>query len=187
MKIKSFDKHIIDENLLKMNYLKKYKLFESQEVISGISDCFLSVSDMTYTKIRKTPLHNIEVSIGLNTVSKFDSGISKFGVKYKELINGVEISQEIANSISISMGMGFKVIRAEVTWVSAGEWTLANPDKQGIGPGELTKIFNQGGQFGPMDMIDRETSKARYSPEILPDFIEDKGTRLRYIRIIYHA
>jgi hypothetical protein len=178
-----------------MKHLKKYRIFESTEQdLSDIRDCFLSVNDMTHVKISKSLLHNIEVSIGLShIISRDESGTSKWGVKYKELINGNEIAEETANSISICMGMGFKVIRAEVSWVNAGEWKLANPDKEGTGPGLLTKIFQEGsersgiakGQIGPMDMINQKVTKARYSPEILPDFIVDKGTRLRHIKIVF--
>ena len=170
-----------------MKYLKPYRIFESteQDLISEIRDCFLSVNDMTHVKISKSLLHNIEVSIGLShIISKDESGTSKWGVKYKELINGNEISEEIANSISICMGMEFKVIRAEISWVNAGEWKLANPDKEGTGPGLLTKIFQQGGIVGPIDMVDKKASSARYSPELLPDFIVDKSTRLRHIKIV---
>jgi hypothetical protein len=171
-----------------MKYLNSYKIFESteQDLISEIRDCFLSVNDMTHVKISKSLLHNIEVSIGLShIISKDESGTSKWGVKYKELINGNEISEEIANSISICMGMEFKVIRAEISWVNAGEWKLANPDKEGTGPGLLTKIFQQGGIVGPIDMVDKKASSARYSPELLPDFIVDKSTRLRHIKIVF--
>ena len=171
-----------------MKYLKSYRIFESteQDLISEIRDCFLSVNDMTHVKISKSLLHNIEVSIGLShIISKDESGTSKWGVKYKELINGNEISEEIANSISICMGMEFKVIRAEISWVNAGEWKLANPDKEGTGPGLLTKIFQQGGIVGPIDMVDKKVSSARYSPELLPDFIVDKSTRLRHIKIVF--
>jgi len=171
-----------------MKYLKSYRIFESteQDLISEIRDCFLSVNDMTHVKISKSLLHNIEVSIGLShIISRDESGTSKWGVKYKELINGNEISEEIANSISICMGMEFKVIRAEISWVNAGEWKLANPDKEGTGPGLLTKIFQQGGIVGPIDMVDKKASSARYSPELLPDFIVDKSTRLRHIKIVF--
>jgi hypothetical protein len=171
-----------------MKYLKSYRIFESteQDLISEIRDCFLSVNDMTHVKISKSLLHNIEVSIGLShIISRDESGTSKWGVKYKELINGNEISEEIANSISICMGIGFKVIRAEISWVNAGEWKLANPDKEGTGPGLLTKIFQQGGIVGPIDMVDKKASSARYSPELLPDFIVDKSTRLRHIKIVF--
>lgn len=172
-----------------MKYLKEYKIFESQDLISDIRDCFLSVSDMTHVryirnhvKVGKSLLHNIEVSIGLShRISPDESGISKWDVRYKELINGDEIAEEIANSISICTGLGLKVKRAEISWVNAGEWKLSNPDSQGDGPGLLIKIFEERGVVGPIDMIDRNAVRSRYSPEILPDFIIDKGTRLRHI------
>ena len=165
---------------------KETKLFESISLESEIRDCFLSVNDMTHVKVSKSLLHNIEVSIGLyHRITPDESGTSKWGVKYKQLIAGDELAEEVANSISICMGMGFKVIRAEISWVNAGEWKLANSDKEGTGPGLLSKIFQQGGEIGPMDMIDKKATKARYSPEILPDFIADKGTRLRHIKIVF--
>ena len=179
-----------------MKYLKAYRIFESteQDLISEIRDCFLSVNDMTHVKISQSLLHNtqqrnsqrIEVSIGLShRITPDESGTSKWGVKYKQLIDGDELAEEIANSISICMGMEFKVKRAEISWVNAGEWKLANRDKEGTGPGLLTKIFQQGGIVGPIDMVDKKASSARYSPELLPDFIVDKSTRLRHIKIVF--
>jgi len=171
-----------------MKYLKSYIIFESteQDLISEIRDCFLSVNDMTHVKLGRNDDGTFPISIGLShIISRDESGTSKWGVKYKELINGNEIAEEVANSISICMGMGFKVIRAEISWVNAGEWKLANPDKEGTGPGLLTKIFQQGGIVGPIDMVDKKVSSARYSPELLPDFIVDKGTRLRHIKILF--
>lgn len=173
-----------------MRYLSTYKLFESidleSEIWRTIRECFLSVSDMTHVKVGRTLLHNIEVSIGLShRITPDESGTSKWDVKYKQLIDGDLIAEEIANSISICMGMEFKVIRAEVSWVNAGEWKLANPDKEGTGPGLLTKIFQQGGIVGPIDMVDKNAVRARYSPEMLPEFIIDKGARLRHIKIVF--
>jgi hypothetical protein len=118
-----------------MRYLKTYKVFESQDLISEIKDCFLSVNDITGVKVDSNSDGLVSVSIGLSQrITPDESGISKFDVKYKELINGNDIAEEIANSISISMGMGFRVIRAEVSWDNAGEWKLANNDKEGSGP-----------------------------------------------------
>ena len=172
-----------------MRYLKSYKLFESLSLESEIREVFLSVSDMTHVKFApfsrgKSWAEHVSVSIGLNKVTPEESGESKWGVKYKELVNGDEIAEEIANSISICVGMGFKVYRAEVSWVSAGEWKLANPDKQGDGPGLLKKIF-QGKKVGPIDMIDKNAVRAKYSTEMLPEFIIDKGTRLRHIFVVF--
>jgi hypothetical protein len=178
-----------------MKHLKTYtKLFESDDISleSEIREIFLSVSDMTYVKFspythdgKRWVKEHVSVSVGLNTrVTPDESGESKWGVKYKEVINGNEIAEEITNSISICLGMGLKIERAEVHWANAGEWKLANPDKQGEGPGLLTKIF-EGKRVGPIDMIDKNAVKARYSPEMLPDFIIDKGTRLRYIQIVF--
>jgi hypothetical protein len=177
-----------------MRYLKEYKIFESDDISleSEIREIFLSVSDMTYVKFapythdgKRWVKEHVSVSIGLSTrVTPDESGESKWGVKYKELINGNEIAEEISNSISICMGMGLKIERAEVHWVNAGEWKLANTDKQGEGPGLLKKIF-EGKRVGPIDMVDKNAVRARYSPEMLPDFIIDKGTRLRHIQIVF--
>ena len=175
-----------------MRYLKTYKLFESISLESEITEIFLPVSDMTYVKFapythdgKRWIKEHVSVSIGLSTrITPDESGESKWGVKYKELINGDVIAEEIANSISICVGMGFKVERAEVSWVNAGEWKLANPDKEGTGPGLLKKIFEVK-KVGPIDMVDKNAVKARYSTEMLPDFIIDKGTRLRHIQIVF--
>lgn len=168
-----------------MRYLNTFKIFESLDLESEIREIFLSVNDMTHVKVSKSLLHNIEVSIGLyHRITPDESGTSKWGVKYKQLIDGNELAEEVANSISICMGMGLKIERAEVHWVNAGEWKLSNPDKEGDGPGLLKKIF-EGKRVGPFDMINKKVTKARYSPEVLPDFIVDKGTRLRYIQIVF--
>jgi hypothetical protein len=170
-----------------MRYINSYKLFESVD-INNIRECFLSVLDMTHVKIGRLSNNDISISIGLShRIDTSESGQTKWGVKYKELINGDLISEEIANSISICMGMGFEIKRAEVSWVNAGEWKLSNTDKEGTGPGILMKIFEEGGIIGPMDMIDQKVSRARYSPDILSDFIVDKGSRLRHITIIFKS
>ena len=174
-----------------MRYINSYKLFESVDIREDIRECFLSVLDMTHVKIGKldySSSNSVSISIGLShRIDTSESGETKWGFKYKELINGDLISEEIANSISICMGMGFEVRRAEVSWVNAGEWKLSNIDKEGTGPGILMKIFQEGGIVGPMDMIDQKVSRARYSPDILSDFIIDKGSRLRHITIIFKS
>lgn len=182
-----------------MKHIKSYTLFERVlfesvdiSLESEIREIFLSVSDMTYVKFapythdgKRWVKEHVSVSIGLSTrVTSDESGESKWGVKYKEVINGDEIAEEIANSISICVGMGLNVERAEVHWVNAGEWKLANTDKSGDGPGLLKKIF-EGKRIGPIDMINKNVVKARYSTEMLPEFIIDKGTRLRYIQIVF--
>ena len=177
-----------------MKYLKSYEIFESAENMTAIyqhleselRDFFLPVNDMThvivaprYGSFSRFSYGQVQivaplgvVTIGLShRITPDESGESKWGVKYKELIKGDLIAEEVANSISICMGMGFRVVRAEIAWVNAGEWKLSNPDKEGTGPGLLTKIFEKGGIVGPMDMVDSKVTKARYSPEILPDFI----------------
>jgi hypothetical protein len=176
-----------------MRYLNTFKIFESLDLESEIREIFLSVSDVTQVKFapythdgKRWVKEHVSVSIGLShRITPDESGTSKWGVKYKQLIAGDELAEEIANSISICMGMGLRIERAEVHWVNAGEWKLANSDKQGTGPGLLTKIFQQSGIVGSMDMIDRKVTKSRYSPEILPEFIIDKGTRLRHIQIVF--
>ena len=182
-----------------MKHIKSYTLFErvlfeSDDISleSEIREIFLSVSDMTYVKFapfthdgKRWIKEHVSVSVGLSTrVTSDESGESKWGVKFKEVINGNEIAEEIANSISICVGMGLKVKRAEVSWVNAGEWKLANPDKSGDGPGLLKKIF-EGKKVGPIDMVDKDAVRARYSTDMLPDFIIDKGTRLRHIFIVF--
>jgi hypothetical protein len=176
-----------------MRYLKTYKIFESDDISleSKITEVFLSVSDMTHVKFapfsqdgNRWSEEKVAVSVGLNRVTPDESGETKWGVKYREVINGDEIAEEIANSIAICVGMGLKVKRGEVSWVNAGEWKLANPDKSGDGPGILKKIF-EGKKVGPIDMVDKEAVRARYSTDMLPDFIVDKGTRLRHILIVF--
>jgi hypothetical protein len=179
-----------------MLHLKPYKLFESNEneFLSDIKDCFMHVADigipLKYSIDNYYMIDSNAISIDLlitlsHNISKSESGETKWGTKFKELISGDEIAEEIANAISISRGLEYKIKRAEVSWVNAGEWKLANSEKQGTGPGILTKIFQENGIVGPLDMVDKKTERARYSVDILPDFIIEKGTRLRNIKITY--
>ena len=48
-----------------------------------------------------------------------------------------------------------------------------------------TNELFEGKRLGPIDMVDKNAVRARYSPEMLPEFIIDKGTRLRYIQIVF--
>jgi 8-oxo-dGTP pyrophosphatase MutT (NUDIX family) len=179
------------DNLNRCDDLLNTTLLESFDINKedDVKDCFLSVNDMTHIRYSQNSFFGgFELSIGLShRITSDESGISKWGVKYKELIKGNEISEEIANSISICMGMGFKVKRAEIAWVNGGEWKLANPDKVGDGPGLLTKIFEEGGVMGSIDLINQKAVRSRYSPQMLPEFIIDKGTRLRHIKLIFYS
>lgn len=172
-----------------MRYLKKFESIDDYESWKDdIRDCFLSVSDMVHikeTESLKGPKKGsiCELSIGLSDrITPDESGLSKWGVKYREVINGGEIAFEIANSISVCLGLGIKIQCASVSWLNAGEWKLTNPNKEGLGPGLLQKIFYNNGKTNvPIDGV----SKERYSIEILPEFIIAKGTRLRHIKLVF--
>jgi 8-oxo-dGTP pyrophosphatase MutT (NUDIX family) len=179
------------DNLNRCDELLNTTLLESFDInkMDDVKDCFLSVNDMTYIKYSMNDyVGGFELSIGLShRVTPSESGTSKWGVKYKELINGDEIAEEIANSISICTGMGFNITRAEIAWINGGEWKLTNTDKEGDGPGLLTKIFEERGIIGPIDLINQKAVRARYSTKMLPEFIIDKGTRLRHIKLIFNS
>lgn len=167
-----------------MKYLKKFESIDSESWKDDIRDCFLSVSDMIYIKETEFDRRNfLGLSIGLSTkITPDESGLSKWGERYREVINGDEIAFEIANSISVCLGLGIKIVEAEISWLNAGEWKLTNSDKEGLGPGLLEKRFYYNGNTNvPIDGV----SRIKYSTEILPEFIIAKGTRLRHIKLIF--
>ena len=178
----SFSKELDKDFIGHLRYLKKYNLFESgygfnNNDYNQLKDCFLSLSDIDCVKF--LPGSNlIEVSISLDRrVESSESSTSEWGVKYKPVIDGDIISKDIANSIEHCLGLDFVIVRAEVTWKNAGEWSV--PGKEGIGPGLMSKVFSKTGRRGPFD----NPVKGNYNLKDLCDFIESKGDKLRNVKI----
>lgn len=173
-----------------MKHLKTYKIFESSEddIKSEVEDIFQHLIDLCRVKIkyhgslsdfdnRKT----LEVSINLDHLADNKSIVSKYGQEYRPVKNGEFISTELADAIDRCVNMlGMTIRRAELMWLNAGEWALMNKNK-GYGPGSLSKIFTNDGIVGPIEGI----IKSKYSSDLLPDFIIEKGDRVRNIKIIF--
>lgn len=180
-----------------MKYLKSFnESIESSEISELISskfedvkDCFINVSDLTHVKLVKgytnyskkdiefdkiTVVVNLDASVvDINRMNQ-----TEWGVKYRQVINGDEITKELVDSIIRCKGYtGLKIGKAEVKWVNAGEFGQSG--NQSTGPGYLEKGFRVGGNIGPI----HKPSKGAYSIDLLTDFILDKGDRLRHLKI----
>jgi hypothetical protein len=171
-----------------MRYLKRFN--ESiEELESKIKECFVGVSDMdvhiklsSYLVNSKSSRLNgrevIIVKIGLDDrVTSVEEETSKWGVKYRPVINGKEIAFEISNAIQHCIGYDLNVNWACVRWKNAGEWNESG--KSGLGPGLLEKAFTKDGKTGQFE----NPIKGNYNLEDLCDFIESKGDMLRTIEI----
>lgn len=127
-----------------MKYIKEYNEYESGIQISDIEDCFRDLIDKgIYVKIY-TPRVS---SLGFGGISTFDKvfavslnldqrtqpfgqndmtdqALSEYGVRYRAVVDGKEIAELIAESISKCEGvLDLETVRAETKWVNAGEWT----------------------------------------------------------------
>jgi hypothetical protein len=164
-----------------MRYLRRYN--ESfQELQSQIEECFSGVSDMDinirfdgYTLPNKEKFTSIEINLNNRTTGQ--DAISKWGVRYKPVVNGQEIAFEISNAIQHCLGYDLEIKWAEVKWKNAGEWSEYG--KTGIGPGFLSKSFSKTGVTKQFE----NPSDGNYNLDDLCDFIESKGDMLRQIEI----
>lgn len=165
---------------IKMRYIKSFLESYSEDLESDIKDCFLPLSDTLDVRFGYQD-SGLNVSINLdNRVTNGEESISKFGVKYKPVIDGEMISHDIANAISHCLGLGAKIEWCMITWKNAGEWKIDG--KEGIGPGLMSKVFKKEGRITePFD----NPVNGKYSLDVLVDFIIHKGDLLRHIKIIF--
>jgi hypothetical protein len=127
-----------------MKYLKEYNEYESGIQISDIEDCFRDLIDKgIYVKISIPRVSSLGFG-GLSTFDKVfavslnldqrtqpfgqndmsDQKMSEYGVRYRAVVDGKEIAELIAESISKCEGvLDLETVRAETKWVNAGEWT----------------------------------------------------------------
>jgi hypothetical protein len=169
-----------------MKYLKGYKLFESK---ISIEDLFRPINDYCKIKIKyvsKLPDFNnkesIHISMNFDNLAKnINSQVkSEWGVNYRPIKDGKYISTELSEIMDrILSDELLNIQRCEISWLNAGEWKLTNK-KEGIGPGSFTKVFSKKGRKGPIDGV----NKGDYAFEIIPEFIEKKGDRIRNIKLI---
>jgi hypothetical protein len=127
-----------------MKYIKEYNEYESGIQISDIEDCFRDLIDKgIYVKIYTPRVSSLGFG-GLSTFDKVfavslnldqrtqpfgqndmsDQKMSEYGVRYRAVVDGKEIAELIAESISKCEGvLDLETVRAETKWVNAGEWT----------------------------------------------------------------
>jgi hypothetical protein len=133
-----------------MKYLKEYNEYKNGIDVEDIEDCFRDLIDKgIYVKIsiprvsslgfggvrRMTKLSTFDkvfaVSLNLDQFTQpfgqndmTDQALSEYGVRYRAVVDGKEISELIAESISKCEGvLDLEIVRAEMKWVNAGEWT----------------------------------------------------------------
>ena len=164
----------------KMKWIKGFLESFSQDLESDIKDCFLPLSDTLNVRFGYQD-GKLNVSINLdNRVTSGEEATSKFGVKYKPVIDGDMISHDIANAISHCLGLGSKIEWCMVSWKNAGEWNMTG--KEGMGPGLMSKVFRKEGRITePFD----NPSNGKYSLDVLVDFIIHKGDLLRNVKIVF--
>jgi len=175
-----------------MKYLKRFN--ESiKELESKIKECFIGVSDMdinikynvnsrsSVKKYGNTTIGSESVILKIALDDRVTSGeeaTSKWGVKYRPVINGKEITFEISNAIQHCIGYDLNITWAGVRWKNAGEW---NESGKGFGPGLLEKAFTKDGKTGQFE----NPIKGNYNLDDICDFIESKGDMLRTIEIYF--
>ncbi len=131
-----------------MKYLKEYNEYESGIGVEDIEDCFRDLIDKgIYVKISIPRVSSLGIifsrAAGLSTFDKVfavslnldqrtqpfgqndmsDQKMSEYGVRYRAVVDGKEIAELIAESISKCEGvLDLETVRAETKWVNAGEW-----------------------------------------------------------------
>ncbi len=165
---------------IKMRHIKSFLESYQNDLESDIKECFLPLSDTLNVRFGYQD-SGLNVSINLdNRVTNGEEATSKFGVKYKPVIDGDMISHDIANAISHCLGLGAKIEWCMVTWKNAGEWNMTG--KEGMGPGLMSKVFKKEGRITePFD----NPLGGKYSLDVLIDFIIYKGDLLRHIKIVF--
>jgi hypothetical protein len=136
-----------------MKYIKEYNEYENGIGVEDIKDCFRDIIDMgIYVKIGIPATH----TLGLGVISTFDKvftisinldqrvqpfgrndmsdqALSEFGERYRKVMDGKEITELLAESISKCEGvLDLEIVRAETKWVNAGEWTHFKNKKTGL-------------------------------------------------------
>ena len=126
-----------------MKYIKEYNEYEGGIGVEDIQDCFRDLIDMgIYVKIAIPAVHTLGFA-GLSTFDKVfavsikldqgtqpfgqndmsDQKLSEYGVRYRAVIDGKEITELLAESIAKCEGvLDLDIFRSEMKWVNAGEW-----------------------------------------------------------------
>jgi hypothetical protein len=204
-----------------MKYIKEYNEYESGIGVEDIQDCFRDLIDMgIYVKIVIPAAHTLGFA-GLSTFDKVfavsinldqrtqpfgqndmsDQKLSEYGVRYRAVIGGQEITELMAESIAKCEGvLELDLFRAELKWVNAGEWRNArkkNMKAKGIsdediealaigdGPGMLDRTFTKECRIRRTDTPMIASISAKLNMQDLEEEIIRKGDRLRNIAIYF--
>ena len=194
-----------------MKYLKTYRIYESnideiKNIKEEFHDIFLPVKDICHAKLsvapapsvvhlalQTNPTYNFSVSLNLDNrvVAIEDQVKSKYGQKYRSVINGDEIMGELASAIERCVDIGLVISSAQVCWINAGEWGLryrsdsGNKNNSNIGPGLISKHFSNRKDKRAEKFPMEDVAKGHYPPEMLPDFLIEKGDRVRMVKITF--
>lgn len=116
-----------------MKYIKEYNEHDGGISISDIENCFIDIIDKDiHFKVSRPRLNSQQFSVyinlndrtqphGLNDMS--DQKLSEYGVRYRAVIDGKEITEMIIDGISKCEGfLDLNLLRVESRWVNAGEW-----------------------------------------------------------------
>lgn len=204
-----------------MKYIKEYNEYEGGIGVEDIQDCFRDLIDMgIYVKIAIPAVHTLGFA-GLSTFDKVfavsinldqrtqpfgqndmsDQKLSEYGVRYRAVIDGKQITELLAESIAKCEGvLDLDIFRAELKWVNAGEWgaTRKNNMKSkgisdediealaiGAGPGMLDRTFTKECRIRRTDKPMIAAISAKLNMQDLEEEILQKGDRLRNIAIYF--
>lgn len=154
----------------------------SDDIKSDINDIFIHLKDVAKVGIKRSIVredNSLIITMNLDHLASPNSIKSKYGVEYRPTTHN--LSDEIIEAIGRLSDIA-TIDNIEVHWINAGEWYLRYPERKGtgnFGPGTLSKQFKKDGIIGPLE----NTIKGCYTLDILPDFIEEKGDRVRMIKI----
>ena len=212
-----------------MKYIKEYNEYEGGIGVEDIQDCFRDLIDMgIHVKIAITAVHTLGFAEwidytqkGLSTFDKVfavsinldqrtqpfghndmrDQKLSEYGVRYRAVIDGKEITELLAESIAKCEGvLDLDIFRAETKWVNAGEWGatrkknmkakgISDEDIEalavGTGPGMLDRTFTKECRIRRTDTPMIATISAKLNMQNLEEEILQKGDRLRNIAIYF--
>ena len=208
-----------------MRYIKEYNEYEGGIGVEDIQDCFRDLIDMgIYVKIAIPAVHTLgfaelstfdkvfAVSINLDQRTQpfgqndmSDQKLSEYGVRYRAVIDGKQITELLAESIAKCEGvLDLDIFRAETKWVNAGEWPhlrklqMKNQGKTeeeiesivgGTGPGMLDRVYTRDSRKKLADISSIKTTMGLLSTQVniseLEEDIIQKGDRLRNIAIYF--
>jgi hypothetical protein len=108
-----------------VKYIKEYNEHGGGISISDIENCFIDIIDKDiHFKVSRPRLNSQQFSVSINLNDRTQpEGLSEYGVRYRAVIDGKEITEMIIDGISKCEGfLDLNLLRVESRWVNAGEW-----------------------------------------------------------------